>query len=79
VSPGEYRHVGCVPGRAGAADRELSAFTGKAADSDGKRQILSKDEIDETLGRSPACADWVKFRMVFEPERAAVGFYVLAD
>jgi hypothetical protein len=35
-------------------------------DKDGKREVLSKDEIKEQLGRSPDYADMIMMRYYFE-------------
>lgn len=45
---------------------ELEQIKTKDADKDGKRKIMSKDEIKEVIGRSPDYADAMMMRMYFE-------------
>lgn len=45
---------------------ELEQIKAKDPDKDGKRKIISKDEIKEHLGRSPDYADTLMMRMWFE-------------
>jgi len=45
---------------------ELQYVKQKNMDKDGKREILSKDEIKELLGRSPDYADMIAMRYYFE-------------
>jgi len=46
--------------------QELQLIKRKNIDSDGKLQILSKQEIKDMIGRSPDYADAMMMRMVFE-------------
>jgi phage terminase large subunit len=55
--------------------QDLSAIKQRNMDSDGKLQIISKEEMKELLGRSPDVADMLMMRMFFEfrrPEGQAV-------
>jgi len=45
---------------------ELEQIKAKDADKDGKRKVISKDEIKANLGRSPDYADTLMMRMWFE-------------
>jgi hypothetical protein len=45
---------------------ELQYVKQKNMDKDGKREVLSKDEIKEQLGRSPDYADMIMMRYYFE-------------
>jgi phage terminase large subunit len=45
---------------------ELEQIKGKDVDKDGKRKIVSKNEIKEKLGRSPDYADALMMRLWFE-------------
>jgi hypothetical protein len=45
---------------------ELQYVKQKNMDKDGKREVLSKDEIKELLGRSPDYADMIAMRYYFE-------------
>lgn len=56
--------------------QELSIITRKNADSDGKLQIISKDEIKTMIGRSPDYSDAMMMRMHFEFKDDFVPFMV---
>lgn len=56
--------------------QELSIVTRKNADSDGKLQIISKDEIKTMIGRSPDYSDAMMMRMHFEFKDDFVPFMV---
>jgi hypothetical protein len=45
---------------------ELEQIKSKDSDKDGRRKIISKDEIKEAIGRSPDYADALMMRMWFE-------------
>lgn len=45
---------------------ELEQIKSKDIDSDGKRKIVSKDEVKERIGRSPDYSDCLLMRMYFE-------------
>ena len=45
---------------------ELEQVKSKDADKDGKRKIIGKDEIKESIGRSPDYSDNIMMRMWFE-------------
>lgn len=48
---------------------DLAWIKRKNADKDGKLEIMSKDEIKESLGRSPDIGDTLMMRMYFELEQ----------
>ena len=45
---------------------ELDVIVEKDIDKDGKKKIISKDDVKDKLGRSPDFADALMFRMYFE-------------
>lgn len=51
---------------------DLEQYKVKNADQDGKKQIISKDEMKEHLGRSPDLGDCMLMRMYFELKREVV-------
>lgn len=63
-----------TPEQQESIDEELAAVKSKDVDKDAKIKILTKEEMKETLGRSPDYADCMMMRMVFElmPTRQAV-------
>lgn len=49
---------------------ELEQIKTKDADKDGKKKVISKDEIKEVIGRSPDYSDTLMMRMWFELDRS---------
>lgn len=47
-------------------EQELQILRRKNVDSDGKIQIISKDDVKKSIGRSPDIADSLAYRMIWE-------------
>ncbi len=56
--------------------QELSVITRKNIDSDGKLQIINKDDIKSIIGRSPDYSDCLMMRMYFEFKSSFIPFVV---
>jgi phage terminase large subunit len=71
VNAGQLAIPVATPEEQEAISEELGVVKSKNVDKDTKIQILSKEEMKETLGRSPDYADTLMMRCVFElsPER----------
>lgn len=76
INGGKISIFGFEIGQRNKLIQELSIITRKNVDSDGKLQIISKDEIKTMIGRSPDYSDSMMMRMHFEFKDTFIPFIV---